>query len=389
LAQTAHAQRFTLNYRAFSTKGTAATKNAKSIICAIGATLTTMSAAQGQGPQPDDAVPVTVENFVRAETNLYFSSVALREGGFGKFEHHRELSPIDNQTIIRMNRDTLYSAAVFDLDAGPVTITLPDAGTRFMSLQAINEDEYSQTSYAPGKHAFTKNDVGTRYLLVGVRTLVSPFDAVDVETVHALQDAIKVEQPGGPGKFEIPKWDPASQKKVRDALIVLGTTLTDTSHAFGTKNEVDPVQRLSRQRPLGEATQGRTRSILISPRQRMTAIQSTSSTSATCQSMAFGLSASITPMATSKRTSTTLTRSTTSLRRKMMMVQSQFNSALATAKSLTAYRSWQDGITRYGSIVRTKKSWTANGNSPRHNLRCSKSPIRPSRHIAVLRALGC
>jgi hypothetical protein len=31
---------------------------------------------------------------------------------------------------------------------------------------------------------------------------------------------------------------------VRDALIVLGTTLTDTSHAFGTKNEVDPVQRL-------------------------------------------------------------------------------------------------------------------------------------------------
>jgi hypothetical protein len=135
LAQTAHAQRFTLNYRAISTKGTAAMKNAKSIICAIGATLTTMSAVQGQGPQPDDAVPVTVENFVRAETNLYFSSVALREGGFGKFEHHRELSPIDNQTIIRMNRDTLYSAAVFDLDAGPVTITLPDAGTRFMSLQ--------------------------------------------------------------------------------------------------------------------------------------------------------------------------------------------------------------------------------------------------------------
>ena len=31
---------------------------------------------------------------------------------------------------------------------------------------------------------------------------------------------------------------------MRDALIVLGTTLTDTSQAFGLKNEVDPIPRL-------------------------------------------------------------------------------------------------------------------------------------------------
>ena len=43
------------------------------------------------------------------------------------------------------------------------------------------------------------------------------------QTVHALQDAIKIEQPGGPGKFEMPNWDQASQKKVRDALLVLGS----------------------------------------------------------------------------------------------------------------------------------------------------------------------
>src|SRR5580698_10056283 len=79
-------------------------------------------------PAAANAVPITVDNFIRAESDLYFSAVALKEGGFGKFEHHRELSPIDAQTVIRMNRDTLYSAAVFDLDAGPVTITLPEAG---------------------------------------------------------------------------------------------------------------------------------------------------------------------------------------------------------------------------------------------------------------------
>jgi hypothetical protein len=48
---------------------------------------------------------------------------------------HRDL-PVEN-TGVRPNRDTLYSFAVFDLDAGPVTITLPDAGKRFMSLMVI------------------------------------------------------------------------------------------------------------------------------------------------------------------------------------------------------------------------------------------------------------
>ena len=76
-----------------------------------------------------------------------------------------------------------------------------------------------------------------------MRILVNPFDSVDMAKVHALQNAIEVEQ-RSPGTFEIPKWDPVSQKKVRDALIVLGTTLTDTSDAFGQKGEVDPIQRL-------------------------------------------------------------------------------------------------------------------------------------------------
>src|SRR5271156_3842182 len=107
----------------------------------IYATAVTLAAISTAGAQT--VVPVTVENFIRAESDLYFSAVALKEDGFGKFEHKRVLSPIDDQTVIRQNRDTLYSAAVFDLDAGPVTITLPDAGKRFMSMQLIDEDQYT------------------------------------------------------------------------------------------------------------------------------------------------------------------------------------------------------------------------------------------------------
>ncbi len=222
-------------------KKTVAISALAGVLVAIGGGGAPLSAQQATG----GTVPVTVDTFIRAESDLYFSTVALKEGGFGKFEHKREVAPIDNQTVIRLNRDTLYSAAVFDLDAGPVTVTLPDAGHRFMSLQLISEDQYTFPAiYGSGPHRITREMIGTRYVLAGVRTLVDPADPADVQKVHALQDALKVEQPGGPGKFEVPRWDPVSQKKIREALLVLATTVTDTSRAFGTRDEVDPVQRL-------------------------------------------------------------------------------------------------------------------------------------------------
>ncbi|TIV18358.1 MAG: DUF1214 domain-containing protein, partial [Mesorhizobium sp.] len=103
---------------------------------------------------------------------------------------------------------------------------------------------YTTTEYGAGPHTLDKAKVGTRYVLAGVRTLVDPNDPKDLVRVHALQDAIEVSQPGGPGKFEIPNWDKESQKKVREALLVLASTVTDTRRAFGTKEEVDPVQYL-------------------------------------------------------------------------------------------------------------------------------------------------
>jgi hypothetical protein len=188
------------------------------------------------------AIPVTADNFKRAETDMYFSGFA-KEGAFGKFFHHRDL-PVEN-TGVRPNRDTLYSFAVFDLDAGPVTITLPDAGKRFMSLMVINQDHYAlETVYTAGDHTYTREKVGTRYLFVAARTLVDPADPQDVNQARTLQDAIRVSQPGGPGKLELPNWDQASQKKVRDALLVLNETLPDLRNAGGRKDEVDPVRHL-------------------------------------------------------------------------------------------------------------------------------------------------
>lgn len=207
------------------------------------AVLGAAAAAYAQAPQAKP-VPVTIENFARAESDLYFSGI-VSNGGFGTFDHTREPAPLDKQTVIRLNRDTLYSSAVFDLDAGPVTITIPDAGRRFISMQVFDEDQYThQVAYKPGPYTLTREDIGTRYVAVAFRTLADPADRNDMKQAHAVQDAIKVEQPGGPGKFEIPPWDQASQKKVRDLLIALSDTLPDKNRMFGTRAEVDPVRFL-------------------------------------------------------------------------------------------------------------------------------------------------
>jgi hypothetical protein len=207
-------------------------------------TLTLCALGGARAAPADRPIVVTPDNFPRAESDLFFSGI-VKDGGFGKFMHRREPTPLAKQTIIRMNRDTLYSAAVFDLDAGPVTLTLPDPGKRFLSMQVIDEDEYtSEVAYGAGVHTLSKGEIGTRYIVVAVRILVDPNDPKDVEAVRALQDAIRVSQPGGPGAFKIPNWDASSQIKVREALLDLAATVPDTKGMFGPRGKVDPVRRL-------------------------------------------------------------------------------------------------------------------------------------------------
>jgi hypothetical protein len=142
-----------------------------------------------------EPVPVTADNFNRAESHMYFGGTLKRAGGLGKFNHRRQLPPLDQQGVIRANRDTLYSEAVFDLEAAPVTITLPDPSGRFQSMIALDEEQYAlETVYGPGTFTYTKDKVGTRYVLLGIRTFVNPNDPADLDKLHALQDAIKVEQ---------------------------------------------------------------------------------------------------------------------------------------------------------------------------------------------------
>ncbi|MGO3891802.1 MAG: DUF1254 domain-containing protein [Paenalcaligenes sp.] len=211
-----------------------------SMVSAVALAVAALGSAQAQS---DTSVVVGIDNFARAESDLYMGKM-VADGGLGKFVHSRKPVAIDAQSVIRMNRDTLYSSAVFDLDAGPVTITLPEAGQRFMSMQVVDEDHYvPAVFYGAGSHTLTKEQVGTRYVFVAIRTLADPESQADLEQVHALQDAIQVEQAQA-GEFVVPNWDQASQKSMRDALLVLGATMPNYNNAFGTKAQVEPIQHL-------------------------------------------------------------------------------------------------------------------------------------------------
>jgi para-nitrobenzyl esterase len=175
---------------------------------------------------------------------MYFAK-AVQVGAFGRLRHDRAPVAIIAQDVIRMNRDTLYSRGVFDLDAGPVTIVLPDTGNRFMSLLVVNEDHYTQpVVYAPGNYTFTREQVGTRYMFAAVRTLANPTDSADVEAANSSQDRIEVRQAAS-GHFEIPNWDEAMRDQIREALLFLAANSgATTEERFGAREDVDAIQHL-------------------------------------------------------------------------------------------------------------------------------------------------
>ena len=196
---------------------------------------------QPTAPQP---LPVTVMNFARAETDMYFAR-SVADGGLGKLRHERQPVAIDKQMVIRMNRDTLYSSGVFDLDAGPVTITSAGYG-QALHVAADHQPGPLQPAcgLCAGQLHLQPRAGGHTLHDVGVRTLANPADPADVKAANALQDQIKTTQ-AATGKFEVPVWDKASQDKVREALLVLAANSGfGDEERFGAKGQVDPVAHL-------------------------------------------------------------------------------------------------------------------------------------------------
>lgn len=183
--------------------------------------------------------PVTLDDFPTAETH-HMMQVALESlGGIGEWAHFRELTPIDAQNVVRMNRDTLYSSLILDLTE-PATLTMPDTGGRYQALLVVNEGHFArQVIYEPGEHELTQDAMGSRYVAVIARTLVDAEDPTDLAQAHAAQDGLAVAQ-ADKGYFEVPNWDQSDLDELREAFKTLGRFLQDRDNAFGASiEEVD------------------------------------------------------------------------------------------------------------------------------------------------------
>ncbi len=190
----------------------------------------------------DDApITVNVENYARAETDMQIDRMLKMAEGVDKWAHNRLPTPLDKQNVIRMNRDTLYSFAIVDISKG-ATVTLPDAGKRYMSMMVVNNDGYiNEVFHGGGTYELTMDEFDTPFVVLAVRTLVNSSEEADIKAANALQDKMKIEA-GSTKPFVMPNYDKKSYDATYQPLLELSKGIPNTKKTFGKKADVDPVR---------------------------------------------------------------------------------------------------------------------------------------------------
>lgn len=185
---------------------------------------------------------VTPENYIRAETDRNFLNVyALSGNKINTLYHFRQPTPLDNQTVVRMNKDTLYSGAIIDTEGG-ATITLPQADDgRYMSVLVVDNDHYApMVIYEAGTHALPTD---TKYLMVAVRTqLFDPTDPAEVALVNKLQDQVVINATSA-DPLPPMKWDAGSLKELTAQYEVESKQYPSWKGMMGPRGSVDEKTR--------------------------------------------------------------------------------------------------------------------------------------------------
>ena len=188
------------------------------------------------------AVAVTTDNFVRAETDRMFAALAAQSGGINRWAHNRRPTPFDQQPVIRMNRDTLYSSALVDLSGG-ASLTIPDAGDRYLSVMVVNQDHYINEVLHGPEHELTQATFDTPYVDLAARMLVDASDPTDLAAGAAIQDGLRIEA-ASTHPFEPADYDVASLDAARDGHAQLAAGGLVASRMFGRREDVDPEKHL-------------------------------------------------------------------------------------------------------------------------------------------------
>ncbi|GAA4835889.1 DUF1254 domain-containing protein [Algivirga pacifica] len=163
--------------------------------------------------QNQEAKEVTAENFIRAETDNMFAQMIGNAGGTNQFFHFRTPTPLDKQTVIRMNRDVLYSGGVFDAREG-LEITFPEMpDDRYASIYILDNDHYvEEIIYEPGDYT-VESKTDFVYIIVRIQ-VYNADDTEEIKMVNDLQDQFIVKSVSNQ-EFPDFSWDKSSLDSLR------------------------------------------------------------------------------------------------------------------------------------------------------------------------------
>ncbi len=209
-----------------------------------GVPATAETAEPAYAKQHNEAGEIIVDesNFTIAETDRYFVD-HVKEHPVNTFRHSREMSSVDNQFVVRENRDVMYSHAVVDISEGATLIN--PAWDVFSVIQVIDENQYTIASIYPGEQrTFTPDDVALgHHLFLNMRTGVRSLDEEGFAEAHRHQDAVRIEA-GSSKPYQAKGFEKASLDATRARLKARMAEADQPQFYFGTKDEVEPTQFL-------------------------------------------------------------------------------------------------------------------------------------------------
>jgi hypothetical protein len=183
-----------------------------------------------------EAILVDRSNYQQAEVARNFNRWA-ENGANNKLMHMTDVTPSGPAPTVRMNRDSLYSAAILDTSTGIASVTLPE-GDLYQSVLMVDTEGYAREFIlVPGTHLVPTD---TQFIWVLVRTGLEK----GLEEARRMQSLITV-QGMGAGKYSTPVFDPDSLATLTRELIDEAINDDDGDLYYGDyPGQVDEIQRL-------------------------------------------------------------------------------------------------------------------------------------------------
>jgi hypothetical protein len=210
----------------------------KKYLLGIGIALCSIATSHAQTAGTVEVIPDT---YIRAETDRTFGNISQQAGGVNRWFYIRKPTPLDQQTVVRMNLDTLYSASIVDTSKG-ATVTIPPLPVgRFMSVLLVDNDHYAPAVYyAPGTYDLPR---ATKYLAVVVRSQVfNPKDDAEIALVNKLQDAVVIKT-NSADPLPPMRWEASSLKALTEQYERDSTQYKSWKGMMGPRGKVDEKTR--------------------------------------------------------------------------------------------------------------------------------------------------